>query len=114
MTKSCLLFPVSCLLDKILPRDWDIIHDVERELMRKGRGLGKRFHVTLASPEDVQDSVECAAPLMLEIYDAHQILLDRDGFFEKCMKRMKKLVKERGIYKIREGVWRVPEGVIPS
>lgn len=30
------------------------------------------------------------------------------------MKRMKKLVKERGIYKIREGVWRVPEGVIPS
>jgi hypothetical protein len=41
---------------------------------------GKRFQVTLATPEDVSDSVECTAPMMLEIYNARKIIFDGNNF----------------------------------
>jgi len=90
-----------------LPRDWKIIHHLEDEWARKGRQLGKRFQVLLASPEDVDDSVEWAAPLMLEIYNAHRIVFERDGFFSRCIRRLRRLMKERGIRMRRPGVWEV-------
>jgi len=74
-----------------LPRDWKIIHHLEDEWARKGRQLGKRFQVLLASPEDVDDSVEWAAPLMLEIYNAHRIVFERDGFFQPLYKTIEAL-----------------------
>ena len=91
-----------------LPRDWKIIHHLEDEWAHKGRQLGKRFQVLLASPEDVDDSVEWAAPLMLEIYNAHRIVFERDGFFSRCIRRLRRLMKERGIRMRRPGVWEVP------
>jgi len=97
---------------KGLPRDWDIIHSMEKEWMRKGRFLGKRFHIVFVSPEDVEESVECAAPLMLEIYDAHKVFFDRGKFFQRCIGRMEGLIKERDIHKRRQGVWEVPEDVV--
>lgn len=92
-----------------LPRDWKTIHYLEDEWSRKGRQFGKRFQVILASPEDVEDSVEGAAPLMLEIYNSHQIVFDREGFFANCIRRMEQLMKERGIRMKKPGVWEVPE-----
>ena len=47
-------------------------------------------------------------PLMLEIFDAHEVLFDRKEFFEAEMKRFNELARERGVYKIAPGVWRVP------
>ena len=91
-----------------LPRDWKLIHCMEDEWARKGRRLGKRFQVMLASPEDVEDSVEWAAPLMLEIYNTHHIVFERYGFFSRCIRRLRRLIKERGIRMRRPGVWEVP------
>jgi|GEM_PF-858586 len=95
-----------------LPRDWEVIHRLEDEWMRQGRRLGKRFQVMLASPEDVEDSVEWAAPLMLEIYDAHQVIFDRNDFFRNNIIRMERLIKERGIRMRKPGVWEVPEHAV--
>ena len=95
-----------------LPRDWKTIHRLEDEWARKGRRLGKRFQVMLASPEDVEDSVEWAAPLMLEIYNTHQIVFERDSFFSRCIRRMKHLMRERGIRVRKPGVWEVPEHAV--
>jgi predicted nucleotidyltransferase len=95
-----------------LPRDWESIHRLEDEWMLKGRRLGKRFQVMLASPEDVEDSVEWAAPLMLEIYNAHKVVFDRNDFFKNCIIRMGGLMRERGIRMRKPGVWEVPEHAV--
>jgi hypothetical protein len=95
-----------------LPRDWEMIHCLEDEWARKGRRLGKRFQVMLASPEDVEDSVEWAAPLMLEIYNTHEIIFDRGDFFQSCIRRMRYLMQERGIRMKKPGVWEVPERAV--
>jgi len=95
-----------------LPRDWEIIHRLENEWVRKGRRLGKRFQVLLASPEDVEDSVEWAAPLMLEIYDAHKVVFDSNDFFRNCIIRMGRLMRERGIRMRKPGIWEVPEHAV--
>jgi hypothetical protein len=96
-----------------LPHDWRLIHDLEEEWARRGRAWGKRWQVLLASPEDVNCSVEWAAPLMLEIYEAHWIVFDPQGFFADRMRRMKRLMEERGIRQRRPGVWEVPEYASP-
>lgn len=95
-----------------LPRDWAGIHCLEDEWAHRGRRLGERFQVTLVSPEDVVDSVEWAAPLMLEIYHAHQVIFDPTGFFGKRIVHMRRLMKERGIRMRKPGVWEVPERVV--
>lgn len=95
-----------------LARDWEIIHRLEDEWARKGRRLGKRFQVLLASPEDVEDSVEWAAPLMLEIYNSHEIVFDPNDFFRNCIMCMRHLIRERGIRMRKAGVWEVPERVV--
>lgn len=97
-----------------LPRDWQSIHRLEDKLMLKGRQFGKRFQITLLTPGDVSDSVEYAAPMMLEIYNTHKIILDHDDFFKDCMEHMKHIIKERGIRMRKPGVWEVPERVAPS
>jgi hypothetical protein len=86
---------------------------MEDEWAHKGRRLGKRFQVMLASPEDVEDSVEGTAPLMLEIYSTHQIVFERDSFFSRCIRRMKRLMRERGIRMRKPGVWEVPVDAVP-
>jgi predicted nucleotidyltransferase len=95
-----------------LARDWGSIHRLEDEWARRGRRLGKRFQVLLASPEDVEDSVEWAAPLMLEIYNSHEIVFDPNDFFRNCIMRMRHLTTERGIRMRRAGVWEVPERAV--
>jgi hypothetical protein len=86
---------------------------MEDEWAHKGRRLGKRFQVMLASPEDVEDSVEGTAPLMLEIYSTHQIVFELDSFFSRCIRRMKRLMRERGIRMRKPGVWEVPVDAVP-
>lgn len=97
---------------KGLPRDWENIHRLEDEWAHKGRQFGRRFQVMLASPEDVEDSVEWAAPLMLEIYNAHKVIFDRGDFFRNCITHMGHLMKERGIRMRKPGVWEVPESAV--
>lgn len=99
---------------KVLPKDWQSVHCLEDEWMLKGRRLGKRFQITLVTPEDVSDSIEYATPMMLEIHNNHKIIFDRCDFFKDCMKRMEYIVRERGIRMRKPGVWEVPEHVTPS
>jgi predicted nucleotidyltransferase len=91
-----------------LPCGWADIFALEDELVHIGRDLGIRLDVRLVEPEAVSYSVTWTAPLMLEVYDAHRVLLDPTGFFAAEMKRFGDVVRERGIYKVSPGVWRVP------
>jgi predicted nucleotidyltransferase len=91
-----------------LPHEWRDLFAMEDELMRVGLDLGRRIDLRLSEPEAVSHAVTSATPLMLEIYDAHHRLFDRGGFFAAEMRRFETVVRERGIYKVARGVWRVP------
>jgi len=97
-----------------LPRDWQSIHRLEDRLMLRGRRFGRRFQITLVTPEDISDSIEYAAPMMLEIYNTHKIILDLEDFFKNCMERMEHIIRERGIRMRKPGVWEVPERAASS
>jgi predicted nucleotidyltransferase len=92
-----------------LPPEWKGIHALEDELMDWGVGLGRRLQIQLLEPAAVAYSVQWAAPLFLEVHDAHRILFDREGFFARQMQAMSALMRERGIRRRRPGVWEVPE-----
>ncbi len=82
---------------------------MEDKIALQGRTFKKRLQIQLVSPADVVYSVESAAPLMLEIYDAHYILFDREDFFANQIQRFATIIQQRGIRKIKHGVWEVPE-----
>jgi len=92
-----------------LPQEWSSIHAMEDKIALQGRTFKKRLQIQLVSPADVVYSVESAAPLMLEIYDAHYILFDRKDFFANQIQRFATIIRQRGIRKIKHGVWEVPE-----
>jgi hypothetical protein len=91
-----------------LPQDWHDLFAMEHTLGRMGRDCGRRMDIRLVEPESVSYSVTWAAPLMLEVYDAHRIIFDPMGFFAAEMKRFAEVMRERGIYKMKRGIWRVP------
>jgi predicted nucleotidyltransferase len=91
-----------------LPHEWRDIFAMEDELMRAGLDLGRRVDLRLVEPEAVSHGVTWASPFMLEVYDAHRILLDPNGFFATEMRRFEAVMRERGVYKMARGVWRVP------
>lgn len=63
-----------------LPQEWRDLFEMEHDLTRMGRDWGKRLDVRLVEPESVSYSVTWAAPLMLEVYDAHRIIFDPTFF----------------------------------
>ncbi|MBI1925681.1 nucleotidyltransferase domain-containing protein [Candidatus Poribacteria bacterium] len=91
-----------------LPHEWQDIFVMEDSLTCMGLSLGKRLDIRLVEPQAVSYSVTWAAPLMLEVYDAHYIIFDSMEFFAAEMKRFAKVMRERGVYKLRSGAWRVP------
>jgi hypothetical protein len=91
-----------------LPYDWRDLFEMEHNLSRMGHDVGKRLDIRLVEPESVSYGVRWAAPLMLEVYDAHRIIFDPTGFFAAEMERFAEVMRERGIYKVKRGVWRVP------
>jgi predicted nucleotidyltransferase len=91
-----------------LPKEWTEIFAIEDSLMQMGQELGRRLDIRLVEPSAVSYSVTWAAPLMLEVHDAHQIIFDPTGIFAAAMSRFTEVVRQRGIAKIARGVWRVP------
>lgn len=91
-----------------LPQEWRDVFAVEDELAGIGTEIGHRLDIRLFEPKAVSHAVTWTTPLMLEVFDAHQVLFDRDGFFGAEIKRFSAVAHERGVFKIAPGVWRVP------
>jgi uncharacterized protein len=90
-----------------VPRDWDAIFALEHEVSRMGRGLGKKVQGQVLSRDDVTCSIESSTLIMLEVFDAHRILIDLDGFFAEQMQNFTAQIHQRGIRKLGQ-IWRVP------
>lgn len=91
---------------KDLPDNW---RERDRIALDIDFNCGRAVELVLISPEDLLFSIENIAPLMLEIYDNHQILYDPEEFFSSSMKKFATNLMFCQAKKIREGVWEVHE-----
>ncbi len=66
------------------------------------------IHMTLVGKDEILQAIESAYPLMLEIYDANEIIYDKENFFKKLLKDFEKNIHRWRGEKIEEGVWKIP------
>ena len=92
-----------------LSDDWRRRGTLELSIERLGLGLGRAIQVILVKPGELRLAVGDVAPLLLELHEAYRCLLDRGGFFHNEMKRFERILAARGVRKLAEYKWEVPE-----
>jgi len=97
------------LVVKELPKDWRQRSAVELSLERMGLQLSRPIQVVLVKPDEVRLAVDNITPFLLEIRESYCCLLDRDGFFQDEMRRLGEVLFARGVRKLAEHKWEVPE-----
>ncbi len=91
------------------PKDWrardkmvlELTEDIEIK-------YGTPIHTTLVSKEEITPAIESVSPLMLEIYDANEIVYDKDDFFGQLLKSFEKNIHLWQAKKIEKGIWKIP------
>lgn len=92
-----------------LPKDWrardkkvlDLTEAIERKYTRS-------IHMTLLGKEEISMAGDLISPLMLEIYDINEIVLDKDDYFKNLLNDLKVNLKTLHAKKIQYGVWQIP------
>jgi len=73
-----------------------------------GFDYGLPIQVLLVTPYEAEQAAATGAPLMFEIYDAHQPIYDPEDFFRHLVKRFARQLKTWQARKIKDRVWEVP------
>ncbi|ATZ61201.2 MAG: nucleotidyltransferase domain-containing protein [Methanosarcinales archaeon Met12] len=93
---------------KGLEKDWRARDKITLELEELGFRYEKTIHLTLVGEKDMDLSINFGSPLMFEIYDANEVIFDKNNFFEKSMAKFEKNMKKWKAKKTAYGEWDVP------
>ncbi len=66
------------------------------------------IHMILVNKDEISHAIESVYPLMLEIYEANEIIYDKENFFKKILADFKKNIHRWHAEKIEDGVWKIP------
>ncbi len=66
------------------------------------------IHMILVNKDEISNAIESVYPLMLEIYEANEIIYDKENFFKKILADFEKNIHRWRAEKIEEGVWKIP------
>jgi predicted nucleotidyltransferase len=66
------------------------------------------IHMTLVGKDEFSQSIDSAYPLMLEIFDANEIIYDKNNFFSQSLKNFERNLNKWHAKKIEKGFWRIP------
>jgi len=66
------------------------------------------IHMALVSKDETSHAIDSVSPLMLEIYEANEIIYEKDNFFTQLLNRFGKNLKSLHAVKIEKGVWKIP------
>lgn len=97
------------IIVKNLPKGWRERGIYELSLERLGLTWNTPLQVILVNPEEIRLAIDNITPLLLEIHESYRCLFDRDMFFQKEMKRFEKMMMRRGVRRLAEHKWEVPE-----
>ena len=65
------------------------------------------IHMTLVSRVEFSQAIDSAYPLMLEIYDANEIIYDKNNFFSQSLKNFEKNLNKWHAKRIEKGFWKI-------
>lgn len=88
-----------------LVKDWRAREELTEDIEMK---YATPIHMTLVSKEEISHAIGSAYPLMLEIYDANEIIYDKNSFFRQLLKDFEKNIHRWHAIKIEKGVWKIP------
>jgi predicted nucleotidyltransferase len=90
-------------------KDWrardKLILDLTEDIELK---FATPVHMILVNKDEISHAIESVYPLMLEIYEANEIIYDKDNFFKKILKDFEKNIHRWRAKKIEKGVWKIP------
>jgi len=66
------------------------------------------IHMALVSRNEISHAIDSVSPLMLEIYEANEIIYEKDNFFTQLLNTFGKKLKRLHAIKIEKGVWKIP------
>ncbi|MCZ7400279.1 MAG: nucleotidyltransferase domain-containing protein [Candidatus Methanoperedens sp.] len=66
------------------------------------------LHLNLVSRDEISHAIYSVSPLMLEIYEANEIIYEKDTFFTQLLNNFRKNLKSLHAIKIEKGVWKIP------
>ena len=66
------------------------------------------IHMILVNKNEISQAIESVYPLMLEIYQANEIIYDKENFFKKILADFEKNIHRWHAEKIEDGVWKIP------
>ncbi|MCG2737660.1 MAG: nucleotidyltransferase domain-containing protein [Candidatus Methanoperedenaceae archaeon] len=67
------------------------------------------LHLNLVSKDEISHAIDSVSPLMLEIYEANEIIYDKENFFKKILADFKRNIHRWHAEKIEDGVWKIPD-----
>ncbi|VVB97868.1 Nucleotidyltransferase domain protein [uncultured archaeon] len=65
------------------------------------------IHLNLVSKDEISHAIDSVSPLMLEIYEANQIIYEKDNFFTQLLNSFGRNLKSLHAIKIEKGVWKI-------
>jgi predicted nucleotidyltransferase len=78
------------------------------DIAEVGFDYGLPIQIILATSEEAEQAATTGAPLMFEIHDAHRLVYDRGGFFDRLVGRFAEQLRTWQARKIKDRVWEVP------
>ncbi|MDP2765836.1 MAG: nucleotidyltransferase domain-containing protein [Candidatus Methanoperedens sp.] len=65
------------------------------------------IHMALVSKDEISHAIDSVSPLMLEIYEANEIIYEKDNFFTQLLNNFRKNLKSLHAIKIEKGVLKI-------
>ncbi len=92
-----------------LPTDWRVRDKMMLELMENIElKYHTPIHMSFLSKDEISQAIETVFPLMLEIYDANEIVYDKDNFFRQQLEHFGKNIVRWRSRKVENGVRKIP------
>jgi predicted nucleotidyltransferase len=92
-----------------LIKDWRVRDKMSLELTEDIEAkYSMPIHMTLVGKDEFPQAIDSANPLMLEIYDANEIIFDRNNFFSQSLKNFERNLNKWHARKIEKGFWKIP------
>ena len=92
-----------------LIKDWRVRDKMTLELTEEIElKYATSIHMALVSRDEILHTIESVSPLMLELYEANEVIYEKENFFTQLLSNFGNNLKNLHAIKIEKGVWKIP------
>ena len=92
-----------------LIKDWRVRDKMTLELTEEIElKYATSIHMALVSRDEILHTIESVSPLMLELYEANEVIYEKENFFTQLLSNFGNNLKNLHAIKIEKGAWKIP------